>query len=79
MKQVISEDNPPLVAFDEDKWLAAMDYQGQSLPDAMKLFEVTHSQLTYVLRKLPEGAFSRFGTHSSAGRMTPGQDSRKKR
>src|SRR6185437_6117370 len=70
MKRVISEDNPPLAAFDEDKWLAAMDYQGQSFADAMKLFEVTHSQLAHVLQKLPDGAFARFGTHSSGGKMT---------
>jgi uncharacterized damage-inducible protein DinB len=70
MKRVISEDNPSLLGFDENRWEAALHYEDQSAADATKLFELTRKQMTKVLRKLPDSAFARSGTHSEAGKQT---------
>jgi uncharacterized damage-inducible protein DinB len=70
MKRVISEENPSLLAFDENKWAAALHYEDQSATDAAKLFELTRKQLATILRRLPESAFARSGMHNQAGKKT---------
>lgn len=70
MKRVIAEDNPPLVAFDENKWTANLHYDGQSAEDAAKLVELTRKQMAIVLRELPDNAFTRSGMHSESGKKT---------
>ena len=70
IKRVISEDNPSLLGFDENKWEAALHYEEQSAADAAKIFELTRKQLAKVLHKLPESAFARAGVHSESGKQT---------
>jgi hypothetical protein len=70
MKRVIAEDNPTLLAFDENKWVAALRYESQSAEDAASIVRLTRTQMGAVLRQLPESAFNRFGTHSQSGRKT---------
>ena len=70
MKRVIAEENPSLLEFNENKWTAALHYEAQSTTDAAKLFELTRKQVVIVLRKRPESAFARSGTHSRAGTKT---------
>jgi hypothetical protein len=70
IKRIIAEDNPALLAFDETKWAAGLQYAGQSAEDAARVVELNRGQLVRVLRALPEAAFQRAGTHSQAGRIT---------
>lgn len=70
IKRVIAEDNPTLLAFDENKWASALHYEDRSAEDAAKMVEHTRRDLGGVLRKLPDQAFSRTGTHSEAGKLT---------
>jgi predicted metallo-beta-lactamase superfamily hydrolase len=70
IKRVIAEDNPTLLAFDETRWAAALHYAEQSAEDAVNLVELTRRQLAIVLRKLPDSAFQRSGTHNQAGKKT---------
>jgi uncharacterized damage-inducible protein DinB len=70
IKRVISEDNPTLLAFDENRWAGALHYESQSGEAAVQIVELMRRQLGAVLRQLPEAAFSRFGTHSQAGKKT---------
>jgi uncharacterized damage-inducible protein DinB len=70
MKWVISEDNPPLPGFDQEKWAAALHYNEQPADDAMKLIELTRRQMSTILRALPETTFNRTGEHNERGRIT---------
>jgi hypothetical protein len=70
MKRVIAEDNPQLLAYDENKWTSALHYDDQSVELATQLVELNRKQMAAVLRKLPATAFSRFGTHSESGKKT---------
>src|SRR5262249_51809452 len=72
MKRLIAEDNPTLMAFDENKWAAKLHYSERDAADAVKLLDLTRKQVATVLRNLPESAFARAGTHSEAGRKTLG-------
>ena len=73
MKRVIAEDNPTLVGFDENKWAAHLHYEDQDANEAAQLVESARRMMANVLRKLPEGAFARRGTHTQAGPQTLAQ------
>jgi len=70
MKRVIAEDNPTLLAFDEQKWTAALHYEQQSVQDAVALLELLRKQMSTIFRQLPQSAFTRFGTHNTAGKKS---------
>lgn len=70
MKRVIAEDNPPLIGFDESRFVRELYYHDQSVEDALALFAVSRRQMARVLRRLPESAFARRGTHNQRGPMT---------
>ncbi len=67
MKRVIAEENPPLLAWDENRFAANLHYEDQSAEDAALL---VRRQLAAVLRKLPDEAFDRSGTHNVRGPQT---------
>jgi len=70
MKRIIAEDNPTLLAFDENRWTAALHYEDQSVVDALQIFELSRRQMLKVFAHLPDSAFQRFGTHNTAGKKT---------
>jgi hypothetical protein len=73
MKRMLTEDNPPLLYADEGAYVARLHCDEQSLEDALLLFEVGRRQFARVLRKLPDEAFGRAGTHNRRGRVTVGE------
>jgi hypothetical protein len=70
MRRVIAEDNPTLIGFDETKFATNLFYDEQDAKDAVTLVELSRRQLARVLRKLPDSAFDRAGTHNERGRVT---------
>jgi uncharacterized damage-inducible protein DinB len=70
IKRVIAEENPTLLAFDENKWANALAYDQRSPTDAVEMFDLIRKQNSVVLKTLPEKAFARSGTHSEAGKKT---------
>ena len=72
MKRILSEDNPPLLYADETAYNDRLLPEEQSLEDALVLFDVGRRQWARVLRRLPDEAFARQGTHNRAGVVTLG-------
>jgi uncharacterized damage-inducible protein DinB len=72
MKRMLTEDNPALLYADESAYVKQLFCDEQSLEDALTLFEIGRRQFARVLRKLPDEAFERFGTHNRTGRKTVG-------
>jgi uncharacterized damage-inducible protein DinB len=70
MKRILTEDNPSLLNADENAYIARLLPEEQSLDDALTLFEVGRKQWSRVLRKLPDDAFARYGTHNRRGVLT---------
>ena len=70
MKRVIAEHRPALLAFDENKWAANLQYDEQLAADAAALIELNRRQLARVLHNLPDAAFDRVGIHSEVGPLT---------
>ena len=72
LKRMIAEDNPTLIGYDENKFAAGLFYEDQSAEDAVTLLRFNRKLLATVLRKLPESAWSRTGTHNERGVITVG-------
>jgi DinB superfamily len=72
LKRMIAEDNPTLIGYDENKFAANLFYNDQSADQAIALLDANRKLFTTVLRKLPEKAWSRKGTHNERGELTVG-------
>lgn len=73
MKRIIAEENPSLIGYDESLFAARLFYEEQSAEDAVTIFVMNRKIFAGVLRRLPEAAFSRIGTHSEVGKVTLGK------
>lgn len=72
MKRILTEDNPQLLYADETAYVDRLFPHEQDLEDALTVFEVGRRQFARVLRKLPDEAFQRQGTHNRKGPVTVG-------
>ena len=72
MKRILTEDNPHLLYADETAYVERLHTHEQALEDALLLFEVGRRQWARVLRRLPDEAFLRQGTHNRSGKVTLG-------
>jgi uncharacterized damage-inducible protein DinB len=70
MKRVIAEENPPLIGYDQSRFAQNLFYDEQSVEDAVAIVELNRRNMTRILRRLPEAAFSRIGTHNERGPTT---------
>jgi uncharacterized damage-inducible protein DinB len=70
MKRVIAEDEPALLAFDENRWIERLDSRSMPVEEAVSLLAGQRHWMTRILRKCTEADFNRAGIHSEAGRKT---------
>jgi DinB family protein len=70
LRQVIAEDNPTLIAFDQDAWARNLDYQRRKPKQSLETFRRMRSENYELLKELPESAFERQGNHSENGPLT---------
>src|SRR5947209_4772434 len=70
MRQVIAEDNPTLIAFDQDAWTRNLDYARRKPKQSLESFRRIRAENYELLKGLPESAFERAVNHSENGPMT---------
>src|SRR5690242_4084338 len=70
MRQVIAEDSPTLIAFDQDKWTANLDYARRKPKQSLETFRRIRAENYELLKGLPETAFARTGNHTENGPVT---------
>jgi hypothetical protein len=70
MRQVIAEDNPTLIAYDQDAWTRNLDYARRKPKQSLESFRRIRAENYELLKELPESAFERTGNHSENGPMT---------
>jgi uncharacterized damage-inducible protein DinB len=70
IKKVISEPNPQLLAFDQDRWSSRLTYQEQDHELQMEIFRLLRLSLIPVLSKLASEDWSRSSMHNENGAMT---------
>ena len=68
MKRVIAEDEPTLMAYDQDKWIARLDSQSMPVADGVALFAANRAWMTRILRNVLGEPISRgSGNHTEDG------------
>jgi hypothetical protein len=69
-RQVIAEDNPTLIAWDQDAWTRNLDYARRKPKTSLETFRRIRAENYDLLKGLPPEAFDRAGNHTENGRMT---------
>jgi hypothetical protein len=70
MKRVIAEENPTIVGFDESAFARHLFYGEMDAQLAADVFAKNRLLTAALLRRLPDQAFARYGTHNERGRIT---------
>jgi hypothetical protein len=69
-RQVIAEQNPTLIAMDQNLWAANLDYSRRKPKQSLETFRRLRAENFELLKGLPESAFERAATHTERGRVT---------
>jgi hypothetical protein len=69
-RQIVAEDNPTLIAYDQDAWARNLDYPRRKVKQSLESFRRLRAENYELLSSLPEEAFQRVGNHSKRGPMT---------
>src|SRR5690348_3245339 len=70
MKRIIAEENPTIIGFDETAFSKKLFYDELDPFLAAEVFEKNRKLTGEILRRLPEAAFGRVGTHNERGKVT---------
>ncbi len=70
MRQMIAEENPTLIAFDQEAWTRNLDYHRRKPKQSLESFRRVRTENYELLKDLPEETFSRTGNHTQRGRVT---------
>lgn len=70
MRRMVAEDNPLLVAYDENAFIARLPSDRNDIVEVLDLFEAHRCFTSRWLRTLPADAFARTGIHTQRGRIT---------
>jgi|SRR5579871_1154009 len=69
-RQVIAEDNPNLMPFDQDAWARNLDYARRKPKQSLETFRRIRAENYELLKDLPEAAYTRTGNHLQNGSLT---------
>jgi hypothetical protein len=70
MRQIVAEDNPTLMAFDQEAWTRNLDYARRKPKQSLESFRRMRGENYELLKELPEAAYARTGNHSERGPIT---------
>jgi hypothetical protein len=70
MRQIIAEENPTLMAFDQEAWTKNLDYARRKPKQSLESFRRVRGENYELLKELPEATYARTGNHSERGPIT---------
>jgi uncharacterized damage-inducible protein DinB len=70
VKQVISEENPLMIGFDQDLWAARQNYANLDLAVYLEIYRLLRESLVPIFYNLQATDWSRTGLHNQAGTLT---------
>lgn len=70
MRQVIAEESPTLVAFDQEAWARNLDYARRKPKQSLETLRRVRAENYELLKELPEAAYERSGNHTERGPVT---------
>jgi hypothetical protein len=69
-RRMIAEDNPTLMAFDQNAWANNLDYARRKTSESVETFRRLRAENHELIKGLAPEAFERKGTHSERGPIT---------
>ena len=69
-RQLIAEENPTLVAFNQELWTKNLDYAKRKPKTSLETFRRIRAENYELLKDQPPAAFDRAGAHTERGRLT---------
>lgn len=70
MCQIVAEDVPLLMDWNENTFVARLRYDTLPIEDVLTCFETMRKTMAATLRQLKDEDFARYGVHSKKGKMT---------
>ena len=70
IRQVIAEQSPTLVAFDQEAWAHNLDYARRKPKQSLETVRRVRAENYELLKDVPEAAFARTGNHTERGPIT---------
>lgn len=70
MLRIITEENPSLLAYDQNKWAAKLFYEHLDEKGALLIFGLMRTRMYHLFTMLPIEAWSRKGVHSEKGEVS---------
>lgn len=70
MRQIVAEDHPTLIAFDQEAWARNLDYARRKPKQSLESFRRVRAENYELLKELPESVYARTGNHSERGPIT---------
>ncbi len=70
LRQVVAEENPTIMAFDQEAWARNLDYKRRKPKSSLESFRRLRAENYELLKELPEEAYARTGQHSERGPLT---------
>src|SRR5262245_52221634 len=67
IRLLVAHDEAVLQGYDQEHWVTALDYASQSAASALAAVEAVRTHTAALIRRLPEAAWRRTGTHSESG------------
>lgn len=67
IRMIVAQDRPPIVAYDQDRWVEKLRYRQASLADVLTQFTVLRDANVRLTRQLTTEELGRFGIHSERG------------
>lgn len=69
-RQLIAEDNPTLMSWDQEAWTAKLGYERRKISQALETFRMLRFGNYELLKDQPEEVFQRGGTHAQLGQAS---------
>ncbi|MFN7932062.1 MAG: DinB family protein [Bryobacteraceae bacterium] len=69
-RRVIAEDEPTIIAFNQEAWAAKLDYRKRKISQAVETYRRLRAENYELLKDQPEEAFQRTAIHSEEGKIT---------
>jgi len=70
IRYLLTEEKPVIVGYDPDVWAREFDYSNHPLEAALATVEAVRANTAPILRRLPDEAWAKEGTHTESGRYT---------
>jgi hypothetical protein len=70
IRYLVGQDRPAIQGYDQDQWAVRFDYHSLPIEGALKQIEQVRAWTGDFVRRLPESAWTREGTHTESGRYT---------